>query len=658
MANVDIRVGKKDAAFFSANPTLILKDGQFLFNSDTLELFIGDGTSQLSALVAINVPPSSGVQSVTGPQVDDTDPNNPIVNPLGLIKIVDLNGDFFTDLATATAYIEQFFSDPTIITDKSFNEGIFFFTVPENTSMDVNLTFLSNLDGVTFNTASFIDKFGLITSFLGASSFQLTNGKFIFGGDVEFTDYCFYNSNAYVEINNLKSTLGADYLFSDSNATVKIFGNIGENETANFGIDFFNTSTSTVLVNASKYTSNAGGIQGDLQTAITNGCNVFFDGIDKENAINKVISFSAPNHSTFPTTQATIDLVDNRVQSNIKIIGDWDATSGSYPLANESNTTPFITQWGATIKAGWAFRVGYGQAGTVDGFDYENGDVVYALIDSPTDNSTDWGDLDHNLQQANESLRGTAKIVSAAIVADETSTDDERIVTTKKLWLNFWTRVLAIAHTFAAKITFTTAPRFSSTTASQYLKVDGTKDLTSVAAIPATDITEDSLHRFITDLERLKINRFSYTDTVLGTVTSGTGNQFSKSVLIPANTISSGALNIKGRAFKNGSSSFGWLNIYINTTNNLSGSPKHLGQINSAGGNTLANFAIDRTIPIQAGSFVTFIVNTTNGFEEIVTNNVSTTTIDWTVDQYVILSCQCNIGTDTMRATFLSVVQH
>lgn len=185
---------------------------------------------------------------------------------------------------------------------------------------------------------------------------------------------------------------------------------------------------------------------------------------------------------------ATESFVDNRVQSNIKIIGDWDATSGSYPLADESNTTPFITQWGATIKAGWAFRVGYGQAGTVDGFDYENGDVVYALVDSPTDNASDWGDLDHNLQQANESLRGTAKIVTAAIITDETSTDDKRIVTTKKLWLNFWTRVLAIAHTFAAKITFTSAPRFNSASASQYLKVDANKDLESTSSIPMSDI--------------------------------------------------------------------------------------------------------------------------------------------------------------------------
>ena len=54
MANVDIRVGKKNAAFFSANPTLILKNGQLIFNETTSELFIGDGVTQLSSLVAIN----------------------------------------------------------------------------------------------------------------------------------------------------------------------------------------------------------------------------------------------------------------------------------------------------------------------------------------------------------------------------------------------------------------------------------------------------------------------------------------------------------------------------------------------------------------------------------------------------------------------------
>ena len=229
----------------------------------------------------------------------------------------------------------------------------------------------------------------------------------------------------------------------------------------------------------------------------------------KENVANKVTNFNAPNNTDYATTQATINLVDNRVQSNIKIIGDWDASSGSYPLDDESNTTPFITQWGSTIKAGWAFRVGYGQAGTVGGFDYENGDVVYALLDNAGATPADWGDLDHNLQQATETLRGTGKVITAAIIADETNTDDQRFVTGIKLWQNFWTRVLAITHTFAAKITFSTAPRFSSVTASQYLKVDGTKDLTSVAAIPAADITQDSTHKFVTDTDKTNWNEKS-----------------------------------------------------------------------------------------------------------------------------------------------------
>lgn len=225
-------------------------------------------------------------------------------------------------------------------------------------------------------------------------------------------------------------------------------------------------------------------------------------GFTPENIANKVTNFNSPNNTDYPTTQAVNSLVDNRVQSNIKIIGDWDATSGSMPLDDESNTTPFITQWGSTIKAGWAFRVGYGQAGTVGGFDYEEGDVVYALIDNAGTTPADWGDLDHNLQQANESLRGTSKVVTAAILADETSTDDERFITTKKIWLNFWTRVLAMAHTFAAKITFTSAPRFDSASASQYLKTDASKDLTSVSNIPATDIQETVDKRFQTDNQK------------------------------------------------------------------------------------------------------------------------------------------------------------
>ena len=310
MANVDIRVGKKDAVFFSANPTLILKDGQFLFNSDTLELFIGDGTTQLSALVAINVPPSSGVQSVTGPQVDDTDPNNPIVNPLGLIQIVDLNGDFFTDLATATAYIEQYFN-PSIITDKSFNNGVFYFTVPSSTSTEnVVVGFLSAADGISTNSASFVDEFGLVSFFYSASNFERNSGNHIMGNvDFQLGDF-----NEFSGIAQIKSIIGIgaalNYFGLNSTGKFIIEGNLGSTETANFGATFFSGSTATIFANASKYTSNAGGIQGDLVTAITNGCNVQFEGINLEKVSNK-------------STSVVTDQASNTKYPSVKSVFDW-----------------------------------------------------------------------------------------------------------------------------------------------------------------------------------------------------------------------------------------------------------------------------------------------------------------------------------------------
>lgn len=233
----------------------------------------------------------------------------------------------------------------------------------------------------------------------------------------------------------------------------------------------------------------------------------------KEDKSNKVTSFTSPNNTDYATTQATINLVDNRVQSNIKIIGDWDATSGLMPLDDESNTTPFITQWGSTIKVGWAFRVGYGQAGTVGGFDYEEGDVVYALIDNAGPTPADWGDLDHNLQQANESLRGTAKVITAAVISDETTTDDEKFVTGKKLWLNFWTRVLAIAHTFSAKITFTTAPRFSSGNPDTVPYLDSNKDLVSSSVTPTQLSYLDATSPIQTQIDS-KLTKNNLTDIV------------------------------------------------------------------------------------------------------------------------------------------------
>ena len=50
MANVDIRLGYKDSAWFTANATLVLKVGQMVYLEQTGTYKIGDGTTQLSAL--------------------------------------------------------------------------------------------------------------------------------------------------------------------------------------------------------------------------------------------------------------------------------------------------------------------------------------------------------------------------------------------------------------------------------------------------------------------------------------------------------------------------------------------------------------------------------------------------------------------------------
>jgi hypothetical protein len=50
MANVDIRLGYKDSAWFTSNATLVLKVGQMVYLQQTGTYKIGDGTTQLSAL--------------------------------------------------------------------------------------------------------------------------------------------------------------------------------------------------------------------------------------------------------------------------------------------------------------------------------------------------------------------------------------------------------------------------------------------------------------------------------------------------------------------------------------------------------------------------------------------------------------------------------
>ena len=247
-------------------------------NDNTTELY----NSKLESVVA-----------GTNITVDNTDPLNPIVSSsggsggtLGLIKIVDKAGDFFTNLATASAYIRTFTS--ATITDESYSNGTFWFTVPNGSSFGLASNFLS-MGG---SKASIIDELGLITTF-GGYAFYPNSGIHILG-DCTFGVVAFQNANCNVTLGNCTFANGGFAGFSgiaktrnilltatgsnfgaSASGRFEIYGTIGAT-TGNDYANFFPTNTAVIWAPKAMQTNNGGGIEGDLARAQTNGAKLFF----------------------------------------------------------------------------------------------------------------------------------------------------------------------------------------------------------------------------------------------------------------------------------------------------------------------------------------------------------------------------------------------
>jgi len=285
----------------------------------------------------------TGVQSVTGPQVDDTDPLNPIVEQLGLIQIVDLAGELFTDLATAHTYLSNYLTAP-IISNESYSNGIYFFNLA-----------LPNLITAGFlnNTSAYIvDRYGLINSY--QQSFDANTGNNVltapaldYGNGLNtiyFVDGSFNGATGINVINgNIKQNSIGQNFATGSTGKFILNGNIGIDETANY-TNFFTGSTATILVPKEKYTSNAGGINGNLQSAITSGCNVQFDGIDLATIPN--LALKSPIAS--PTFTGTV------TTPTIIVSGE---TANTTPIFNASKqiASSIMVDLSATLTiVGWS----------------------------------------------------------------------------------------------------------------------------------------------------------------------------------------------------------------------------------------------------------------------------------------------------------------
>lgn len=133
MANVDIRVGKKDSTFFSANPTLVLKNGQLIYNETTSELFIGDGVTQLSSLVAIN----GGSSYTFGNGLTESGGTAKLGGTLTEVTYIDGDKQFFigqnTPLTEFSINVDNSGNNGVIIIDDSTSE-LKFTNISQNTA--------------------------------------------------------------------------------------------------------------------------------------------------------------------------------------------------------------------------------------------------------------------------------------------------------------------------------------------------------------------------------------------------------------------------------------------------------------------------------------------------------------------------------------------
>lgn len=125
----------------------------------------------------------------------------------------------------------------------------------------------------------------------------------------------------------------------------------------------------------------------------------------------------------------------------------------------------------------------------------------------------------------------------------------------------------------------------------------------------------------------------------LGTGSSGTSVTVSRSLLIPANTLTTNCiLDIKWRLFRSiGNTGQMFSRLYINTANNLAGASLISGIITINGGSNQFSITAEKSIGLASNSLR--YMNTSNG-SEAVASSLSTLTINRAVDQYLLFTVQ------------------
>lgn len=147
------------------------------------------------------------------------------------------------------------------------------------------------------------------------------------------------------------------------------------------------------------------------------------------------------------------------------------------------------------------------------------------------------------------------------------------------------------------------------------------------------------------------INKIKITDGT--TVTGTTANTYTDSVLIPANTVTVGdVITFRNRVKKTGTAGLLSVRAYVNTTAAVGGSNVAI----SSNANTTRFSQMIRTLAVKT-STNTESFPIVGGFTDDAQTGtvVVSSNIDWSVDQYLVISVQNTSAADSTVSSFIHV---
>jgi hypothetical protein len=183
-------------------------------------------------------------------------------------------------------------SDTAIFNDPNHRITIFGASVFQFNTQDNDLSYVTSFGDDAFVGSTGNNTLGDVT--FGINAFQNSTGDNTFGdctfgvapflnstgnntfGDCTFGDGAFQQSTGINNFGNILLSNSNDFFALQYNGTININGNIGPDEDINYSNAFQAANDLILNVKTSKQTSNAGGIEGDIQNAINNGATVNF----------------------------------------------------------------------------------------------------------------------------------------------------------------------------------------------------------------------------------------------------------------------------------------------------------------------------------------------------------------------------------------------